>query len=504
VPCTLGAVAAPVRPDRLRPRASSSAGTPRLRRSRRARRHPGDPRSRWTQAALKGLIGILAFAILATGAGYFYLRYQFGRIERIDIPQLTEQGGGDPMNVLLVGSDTRENTEGELAEATGRDDPTTAGRRSDTMMVLHVDPGSRKAAILSIPRDLWVPISGQGYSAKINTAYAVGGAPLLVETIQESLGITVNHYVEVDFVGFQNIVNTVGGVNVYFSSPARDRFSGLDIADPGCVSLDGFQALGFVRSRHYESYEAGQWRSDGGNDFQRIERQQDFIRRMVAKASGVRNPLKINELVNIGVNNVTLDRGMSMGNVLDLANRFKSFDPQAVDMYTLPATGLEIKGQSALQLDADEAQVYIDRINGIDPPAADRPADVRARVLNGNGVTGAAASATGELQGLGFRVAETADADRHDYGRTLVRYAPGQEPAARLLASYLVNGADLAEEPSLARGTVDVTLVVGDDYAGTRAEPAAEGEVPIGPVQPEAQEETGADPAGEPAGSPKC
>lgn len=506
---TLVGVAAPVRPARpQQPRPSSSVDSAferaRRRSTGRGRRYVGDTRTRWTTVALKALIAFLAFCILGAGAGFFYIRYQFSRIERVDIPQLVDEVPGKPINVLLVGSDTRDGTEGELAEATGRDDPSTAGRRSDTMMVLHIDPGPRKAMILSIPRDLWVPISGEGYSAKINTAYAVGGAPMLVDTIRSALGIEINHYVEVDFVGFQNIVNTVGGVDMYFASPARDLKSGLNVANEGCVTLDGFQSLGFVRSRFYESFEAGRWQAEGGNDFQRIERQQDFIRRMISKASGVRNPFKLNELVNIGVNNVTLDQGMALGDILKLAERFRSFDADAVDMFTIPATAATIRGQSALELDVEEAQVYIDRINGIDPPAADRPADVRARVLNGNGIGGAAADASTDLQGLGFRVAGAADADRHDYGRSLVRFGPGDDGAARLLASYLVNGADLVPDASLATGTVDVVLVVGADYAGVRAVPAAEGEVPIGTPPINAGEPTGAEPSGAPVGAPKC
>lgn len=454
---------------------------------------------------LQGAIGFLALCILGAGAGFFYIRYQFSRIDRIDIPHLVEEAPGLPVNVLLVGSDTRENTEGALADATGRGDPTTSGRRSDTMMVLHIDPRDRKAAILSIPRDLWVPISGEGYSAKVNAAYAVGGAPMLIDTLHDALGIEINHYVEVDFVGFQNIVDTVGGVEMYFASPARDKMSGLDIPNEGCVTLDGFQALGFVRSRFYESYEAGRWQPPVGNDLQRIERQQDFIRRMIAKASGVRNPFKINELVNIGVDNVTLDQGMSLGDILKLADRFRSFNPDAVDMFTLPTEPLAIQGQSALALQVDEAQVYIDRINGIEPPVADRPADIRARVLNGNGISGAAADTSLELQGLGFRVADAADADSHDYDRTLVRYGPGNESAARLLASYLVNGADLVADASLGSGTVDVALVVGADYAGVRTEPAADGEVPIGGAVPApGGDATTAGATGAPAGGPKC
>jgi len=167
------------------------------------------------------------------------------------------------------------------------------------MMVLHIDPKQGQAAILSIPRDLWVDINGS--KDRINTSFAQGGPQLLIKTIQDDLGIQINHYAAIDFSGFQNAVDTVGGLKMYLDAPARDAKSGLDLPTAGCVPLDGFQALAYVRSRYYESYEAGHWVSDPTSDFGRIKRQQDFIRRMLKKAvaSGVSNPLTLNRLIGI-------------------------------------------------------------------------------------------------------------------------------------------------------------------------------------------------------------
>ena len=159
-------------------------------------------------------------------------------------------------------------------------------------MVLHIDPRQEQAAILSIPRDVVVPIAGTDVVDRVNAAFSLGGAEGLIATVQQSLGITINHYVEVDFVGFKDIVDAVGGVEIYLPRWARDFTSGLDLPKIGCVSVNGTQGLAFVRSRHYEELVDGKWVTDPSGDFGRINRQQDFIRRMLKKAlsAGITNP----------------------------------------------------------------------------------------------------------------------------------------------------------------------------------------------------------------------
>jgi LCP family protein required for cell wall assembly len=429
---------------------------------------------RWLNRLLSVVIIFVAVSIVLAGLGYIYVRWQLGKINRVDIPGLASDDAGTVMNVLLVGSDSRERVEGDLAEATGKDDPSAAGQRSDTIMVLHIDPKQQRAAIVSIPRDLYVPIAGEGYRDRINTAFSVGGAPTLIATIQESLGIEINHYVEVDFAGFERIVNTVGGVKIYVDAPARDSNTGLDIPEAGCVQLDGFQALAYVRSRYYESYEAGEWVADESSDFGRIGRQQDFIRRMMKKAvsSGVRNPITLNRLINIGVDNVTLDKGMSTRDIMAVARRFQSLNPDTVDMRTLPGELATVGGASVVLLDDEEAQDELDLLAGRAQPgqSAVRPGEVQLRVLNGNGGDGAAAKAAFALQQVGFSISGRGDADSFSYRRTVIRYGAGKVERAELLQSYLTSGAELEEDRTL--GTVDLALVLGADYSGVRPGPA--------------------------------
>ena len=421
----------------------------------------------WPLRLLKGAIVLLTVCVLLAGAGYAYLRHQLGKIDRLSIPGLDESG--DVMNVLLVGSDSRENVTGDLAETTGKGQ--VSGQRSDTMMVLHVDPNQSKAAIFSIPRDLYLPISGTDYSDRVNTAFSLAGAPGLIATIEEALGFPINHYVEIDFTGFRDIVNAVGGVKVYFPSPVRDEVSGLYVDDPGCVSLNGDAGLAFVRSRNYQTLEAGEWQTDPTADLGRIQRQQDFIRRMLRKAvsSGLSNPITLNRLVGIGVRDVKLDDQMSTGDIVRLARRFKSLDADTVDMLTFPTEPADIGGASVLLLKEEEAQPYIDRLNGIGPPddaaaGASRPSDIRVRVLNGYGADGVATEASVDLTTVGFNVADRGDADSYNYSATVIRHAPGAEAKADVLNQFVDGGAVIEEDSSLR--TVDVTLVLGSDYTG--------------------------------------
>ena len=417
---------------------------------------------------------LLVLGIVFAGGAYVYLRWRLGQINRLSVDELAEDRGS-VMNVLLVGSDSRSRLTGELAEQAGKDQ--VSGSRSDTIMVLHVDTKAKKAAILSIPRDLYVRIPGTNRSDRINTTFASGGAGALVRTIKENLGIQVNHYMEVDFVGFREIVDTVGGVNVYVPAPARDRMSGLDIKTPGCIRFDGDTALAWVRSRQYEYFESGRWRSDPTSDLGRIQRQQDFIRRMMKKAvsSGIGNPLTLNRLIGIGVDDVTLDEGMSTSDLVRVGRRFRSLNPETVDMITLPTTPVTVGGASVLRLNKEQAQVYIDRLNGVAPPSTDgtgaRPGDVRVRVLNGKGTEGAAAEAGEALEKAGFNVADRGDADSYTYARSLIRYARGQQAKAQLLQRYLPSGTVLREDSSLR--TIDAVLTLGADYTGIRAQPAA-------------------------------
>lgn len=275
------------------------------------------------------------------------------------------------MNVLVVGSDSRAPVAAE-AEEFGTTD-VVAGQRSDTIMILRMERDSEKpAAVLSIPRDLWVPIASGGVN-RINTAFEQG-PDNLVRTIRGALGIPIHHYIEVDFAGFRDIVSAVGGVSVYFATPARDTVTGLLVERAGCNELDGDQALAYVRSRNYETLVGDEWQLGGAGDLDRISRQQDFIRRVLAKVRSVRNPLTIHRLVTTGTNNVRLDKKLSARDIEGMALRFRTLVPTDVAMHTVPAVfdHVLINGRRAsiLRMQQPQTRELVDRFLGRAAPPA--------------------------------------------------------------------------------------------------------------------------------------
>ena len=464
---------------------------------------------------LIGLNIFVGLCVLMSAVGYGYLKFRLGQLDKIHFSCTVLRNCGDddpgkPMNVLLVGSDTRSFVKNKADQAKFGNGDEVGGERTDTMMVLHVDPTAEKASILSIPRDLWVPIAGVGYRDRINTAYGIAtsgkhavttgrstatttnalgvtqttsnvpikdGPERLIATIRQSLGIEVDHYIEVDFDGFRSIVNAIGGVTVPFPAPARDKLSGLDVKTAGCVNLTGDQALGYVRSRHFQYFESGRWRSDPTGDIGRIQRQQDFIRRVLRKAisKGVRNPIKLNALIGAGVNNVKLDSALSTSDITRLGKRFKSLEPEAVDMLTLPADNFRTPaGAAVLRLRDAEARVIINRFNGVAPaPTTPNgpvpkipPATVRVLVLNGTGVNGQAGQVQRQLSAAGFGTGGIGDARSYSSATTTIRYGAGQLQKAQLLQAYVVNGAKLVLDNTLKGG--DIHLVVGAGFGGIR------------------------------------
>ncbi|MEA2973223.1 MAG: hypothetical protein QOG82_1681 [Actinomycetota bacterium] len=467
------------------------------------RRPPQAPRAvvlkqrRRRRRFIVGLTFFLSASVSMVGSSYVYLQYRLGQIPRVDVPSLVGDRQGEVMNVLLVGSDSRDRLEGEDALQAGKG--AVSGQRSDTIMVLHIDPAQEQAAILSIPRDLYVPIAGEAYADRVNAAFALGGAQGLIETIQQSLGITINHYVEVDFVGFKDIVDAVGGVQLYLPAWVRDFTSGLDIHEIGCVEVDGTQGLAWVRSRNFQYLldDGLTWADDPRGDLGRIERQQDFIRRMLKKAlsSGITNPLQLNRLIGIGVRDVTLDETLSTKDITTLARRFNNLDANSVALLTLPTTPDDVDGASVLRLQDEAARPYLDRINGMDgttgpitgpagTPAAPTttvpdesllyPEDVEVRVLNGEGTPGAAGEAAAALEGAGFDVAGTGDATEIPF--TTIRHSEEALGEAQLLQRSLAGGAKLVVDDTVT--STDVVLVIGFDYEGLTVGPVGPGPRP--------------------------
>ena len=252
---------------------------------------------------------------------------------------------GSAQNYLLVGSDSRSqdciDPNSPYAAAFGD----VSGERSDTIILVRVDPSASQAAILSFPRDLWVPIAGTGRKAKINSAYDSNVPSRLVQTIEENFGVHVDHYVDVSLCAFKNLVDAVGGVKIPFAYPTRDKYLGAFADAPGCVAFNGDKALAYVRARYYQYETDKGWQDDPTSDYGRIARQQDFLRRALQKAidKGARSPAVANELINVALKpgNVVVDNDLTLNDLLRLASTLRDFDPTQLrdHSYRVEGTG---------------------------------------------------------------------------------------------------------------------------------------------------------------------
>jgi LCP family protein required for cell wall assembly len=271
-------------------------------------------------------------------------------------------GGPGTKNYLMIGVDDR----GVVADAQkeGFGVGQVGGSRTDTILILRIDAANHKAWILSIPRDLWVPLATSGRPSRINAAY-VKGATELMNTIQQRLSIPIDHIVQVDFAGFQKVVSTVGGVEVCFDKPTRDLVSSLSRREPGCQMLDGNGATAYVRSRHYQQYIDGVWREDPRSDLGRIIRQQKFIRSVMKRAlDQSSNPLAMNAMLDNLKSAVAIDTSFTFPETAAMANDLRSFDPDSLEAFTLPTTGARVNGAAVLKLNTKSAAALIGKFKG--------------------------------------------------------------------------------------------------------------------------------------------
>jgi LCP family protein required for cell wall assembly len=424
--------------------------------------------------------------VLAIGAAgvAVWLMKSLGEIDRYDEVAVDAAPAGEPVNYLVVGSDSR----GETTERDA-DGNAVTGQRSDTIMVLRLDPGTGHADMLSIPRDLWLPIADTGDSNRINSAYSKG-RQVLLDTIKDNFGIEINHYVEIDFEGFKQLVDAIDGVSLWFEDGVRDKHSGLYVDERGCVTLDGEQALAFARSRHMQYMTPDGWsKQDPYADLGRIQRQQVFIRRALAKAldKASSNPLTFRSLVSIGVKSVGIDAATDP---LDLASQFRDFDTEDLTTYSLP---IKARGDGAtVALDKTKAEPILavfrgeastastgegDTASGDADPgsgstAAIDPGSVEVTVLNGTKEAGRAAEVADEFQAAGF-VGGTPD-NIPAHSKTTVYHHPDEADLAAEVARYIEGGAELAVDENLDISTGEVVVAIGDDFTSVLTEPASD------------------------------
>ena len=371
----------------------------------------------------------------------------------------TDTEPGEPVNFLIVGTDSALGLDPDDPVLHGRVVDPTGRSLADAIILVRLDPVSGSAWVLSIPRDLWAVIPG-AQDNKITSALFIGGAELMVATVTSMFDVEINHYVELDLAGFRAVVDTLGGIPVWFENPARDPGSGLNITEPGCHVLDGEQALQYVRSRRYTEQVDGRWRITGGDDFDRIERHQDFLVLALDRAinRGARNPSTMVELLEAAAASLTLDQDLRLSELIALGEAFADFNPEnlqrhRLEVYTLWWPDGSYKGEAAYR-GANEPILEVFR-GGADTL---RPSEVSLTITGFHEIY--RDDAVARLAGAGFEIlGSTASLDIPE---TVVLHGPDDRAAALTVARYLEPVPYVLEDERVD----GVVVTLGSDYVG--------------------------------------
>ena len=435
---------------------------------------------RWGRVLSWVALTMSALILLTAGAGYLLLQHYNGNITHLS--GILSHNGSTPakapnhaMNVLLVGSDSRA---GDNGIGTGGHH-LTSGQRSDTIILAHLYGKSNKALFVSFPRDSYVEIPAwtdakgvthRSRHGKINSAITTGGPALLIATVERLTDIRIDHYVQIDFVGFKTMVDKLGGVDICLSKAVDDVKSQLRLS-AGRHHVNGNTALAFARDRH----------SFAGQDIDRIKHQQQLIGSMIHKvlsAGTLLNPLKLNGFLNAATSSLEVDEKLSFGDMKNIALRVRGFSSGNVLFTTVPIANAaaRINGASVVQLDDTAMTAMFDSLRHDQAPgttstttaAASKltvPASaIRVRVYNGSNVNGLARRAFNDLSAVGFVTTGTPTSRYSGATTTTVFYGPTKADSAKTLAAA-IPGAVVQEDPTLQR-TLEV--VIGSSYSGAK------------------------------------
>jgi LCP family protein required for cell wall assembly len=472
---------------------SSSSGAEQTARShsaRRRRRTQKPVRSKRRKRTIRALIALVILIVVVIGGSAIYIEVQIGRIHTVTVKVTPQTGPAD--DILLVGSTSRCAVTSSAQVKLFHEECLngTNGVNSDVIMVLRLQPG-RTPTLLSIPRDTFVPDAREGglYN-KVDAALA-DGPNQLVDAIQQDFGIPINHYVVLNFGTFENIVDALGGISMYFPTTLRDYSSDLSIDRTGCVHINGVEALALVRARHlYYHYDkkTKTWRGyDGSGDIGRIERVHLFLRALVSQVSekGVGDPITDAKLLGAIAPDLTVDTTLSKNSMLSLALQFHN-DVGSAPEYTLPivedAVEYDYKGYPyglvAFPTEPQDQNTIDAFLGKTASPKAINPATITLSVIDGTGSPTETSADASKLTALGYKVVGTGEqASVGPISETTVEYAAGKTPAetaanlanAEQVKSSLGGLVVLGESPTL--DAADVSIVTGSGF--TIATPAA-------------------------------
>jgi LCP family protein required for cell wall assembly len=448
--------------------------------ARPARHSLGHRIAAWTSVALVGVV--VAGSLVA----YAKYRAYWDSIKRVDVagligPQPPKYTNAE--NILVIGTDTR-NGQGGIGGSVGCN-------CSDTLMLLHISPGRHRVTVMSIPRETMVPVlacaaddgtPGQqaeaGQVELINAALSAGGPACTWKTFEAVTDIHIDHFIELDFVGFEKVIDDLGGVNVCLPFAVDDPMSGLHLS-AGKHHVWGTQALAFWRTREDLGF---------GSDTQRILRDQYLMVSLVQgiEHSGMlRSPSKILHVVGDVTGAMTTDTGLDQNAMLQIADSLHGISSSDVQFVTSPNVPYPQNDNDVVfeQPQADELFNAVAHDSTLPsgkakkkskkpaatPAATTTPSKVNVDVENGSGVQGAADQAGSDLTSRGFNVVGTGDANNFNYTNSVIEYAGPSDMAAVDTLKPLVPNVELVPNSSLTPGTIE--LIVGSSFSGLNTQP---------------------------------
>ncbi|MGI5165055.1 LCP family protein [Spirillospora sp. CA-253888] len=459
--------------------------------------------------------GMSAFVLLTSGGAWAFQNYVTGALDKVSVSGLGK-GKDSPkgaMTILVAGVDRREGLTREQQKAAklGRE----PGERSDTMLLVHISRDHDRVTVVNLPRDSYVMIpshrsnGSEGQKGahvparygKLTWAYQFGGRDLTVETIKKSTGVSIDHYVEVNFYGFVNMVDALGGVEVCTEVPIDDKKSGLQLPK-GKTRVDGLKALAFTRARYSLT---------GGSDLGRIERQQQFMASMMKQALSSRtlsDPVKSTRFLQAALKSLTVDKKLA-DSLPKLADQMKNLSTDRLTFAKVPLSDPgynatlwnSAQPQSTVLWDQGKANDLFQKIDRDRPitkepkapsptPSPSKtksdeptvpPSDIQVNVRNAVGTRGLARKAGDDLKEAGFGVYVVPGVARRGLEKTTIQYGPGREDSAKTLAAA-IPGAKLKKISGLGSR---IQVMVGSDWDGAEKPKIAKS------PEPERSEATG-------------
>ncbi len=452
-------------------------------------RHHGQqlPKNRKTKHKVlkRVLLSLSVVLVIIIGVGIFYGWSMNNLLKRISVLGLTPNVGGTE-NILIAGSTTRcglkfQSTQWGLCSQVGADE------NSDIIMIAHLNPATHQVSLLSIPRDTFVPNARSGnQSFKIDAALYQGPSQL-VKAIEEDFGIPIQNYVEVNFDGFVNTVNAIGGIRMDFPMPVYDAYSHLNITQAGCTQLNGITALQLIRARHLQykpasvtTNDKAYWPYENQSDIGRIARTHEFMRVLASTImkKGISNPLTDERIISSILPNLTVDSGFTDSKILSLVEAFHSVNVVNAPEYTLPIVippfgpyyfnninygdvvfPVEPTDQSII----NEFLGQPNNVNTMTGKKLPAPGSITVNVMNGSGLSGQATKIASGLGSLGFNIGTVGDLvpQSSQAQETYVYYKSGDEAQAEAVAKQLTGYVVMALNSNKVAKGAQVMVITG-------------------------------------------